>query len=156
MREIWSSIPGPVKSNTVSPTVPALSREDEPRYSLHASAQYREDNEDLIFDTTEFLVHYKSFLILLLIPMFLLESSLLLSFDVNFANQKVRVLYIHPVHMSSCNGFEFLHHDQLFDVIIKASDYDVKNLIMMQKVYGLLELTCGQGDSILQTIAISP
>ena len=54
-------IPGPVKLDTVSSTVgqwpplrrfcvaQALSRGDEFRHSLHASAQYREYNEDLIF-----------------------------------------------------------------------------------------------------------
>ena len=60
VHEIWGSIPGPIKLDTVSPrartattflrscVAHALSREDEPRHSLHASAQYRDYNEDLI------------------------------------------------------------------------------------------------------------
>ena len=62
VREVWGSIPGPVKSAqcrqrlaTVatflrSCVAQALSRGDGPRNSLHASAYYGEYNEDLIFD----------------------------------------------------------------------------------------------------------
>ena len=62
VREVWGSIPGPVKSTqcrqrlaTVATFLPssvaqALSRGDDSRNSLHASAQYGEYNEDLIFD----------------------------------------------------------------------------------------------------------
>ena len=42
----------------------------------------------------------------------------------------------------------FLHHNQIFDVIIKKSDCDVNYLIMMQKglwAYAHLNWTCGQG-----------
>ena len=61
VREVWGSIPGPVKSAqcrqrlaTVatflrSCVAQALSRGDGPRNSLHASAYYGEYNEDLIF-----------------------------------------------------------------------------------------------------------
>ena len=61
VREVWGSIPGPVKSAqcrqrlvTVatflrSCVAQALSRGDGPRNSLHASAKYGEYNEDLIF-----------------------------------------------------------------------------------------------------------
>ena len=31
----------------------------------------------------------------------------------------------------------FLHHNQIFDIIITFSKYDVKNLIIMQKALGL-------------------
>ena len=60
VREVWGSIPGPVKSAqcrqrlaTVatflrSCVAQALSRGDGPRNSLHASAYYGEYNEDLI------------------------------------------------------------------------------------------------------------
>ena len=60
VREVWGSIPGPVKSAqcrqrlaTVetflrSCVAQALSRRDGPRNSLHASAYYGEYNEDLI------------------------------------------------------------------------------------------------------------
>ena len=33
---------------------------------------------------------------------------------------------------------ELLHHDQVFDVIIEKSDYDIKNVIMMRKAHGFL------------------
>ena len=61
VREVWGSIPGPVKSTqsrqrlaTVvtflrSCVAQALSRGNGPRNSLHASAYYGEYNEDLIF-----------------------------------------------------------------------------------------------------------
>ena len=61
VREVWASIPGPVKSSqchqrlvTVATFVrsyvaQALSRGDGPRHSLHALAYYGEYNEDLIF-----------------------------------------------------------------------------------------------------------
>ena len=61
VREVWGSIPGPVKSAqcrqrlaTVatflrSRVAQALSRGDGPRNSLHASAYYGEYNEDLIW-----------------------------------------------------------------------------------------------------------
>ena len=61
VREVWGSIPGPVKSAqcrqrlaTVatflrSCVAQALSRGDGPRNSLHASAYYGEYNEDLIW-----------------------------------------------------------------------------------------------------------
>ena len=60
VREVWGSIPGPVKSAQCrqrlatgatflrSCVAQALSRGDGPRLSLHASAQYGEYNEDLI------------------------------------------------------------------------------------------------------------
>ena len=52
--EVLGSIPGRVKSDTVltflqSCVVQALSRGDGSRHLLHASMQYRENNEDLIF-----------------------------------------------------------------------------------------------------------
>ena len=45
----------------------------------------------------------------------------------------------------------FLHHNQLIDVTITFLNYDIKNLIMMQKALGLLahfSWTCGQGRII--------
>ena len=47
----------------------------------------------------------------------------------------------YPVHMSKLSGpksMGFLHHNQNFDVISETSDYDPKNLIVMQKTCGLL------------------
>ena len=45
----------------------------------------------------------------------------------------------------------YLHHDQIFDVTIAKQDYDIKNLITMQKSRGLLahlNWTCGQGKCV--------
>ena len=45
----------------------------------------------------------------------------------------------------------FLHHNEIIDVIITFLNYDIKNLIMMEKAPGLLALfywTCGQGNCI--------
>ena len=43
----------------------------------------------------------------------------------------------------------FLHHNQIFEVIIEKSDYNIQYLIMMQKSRGLLahlNCTCGQDN----------
>ena len=34
----------------------------------------------------------------------------------------------------------FLHRNQIFDVIVEKSDYDIKNLIVIHKARGLLAL----------------
>ena len=57
VREVWGSIPGPVKSERLATAATflhscvsqALSRGDGPHHSLHASALYRECKEDSIF-----------------------------------------------------------------------------------------------------------
>ena len=44
-----------------------------------------------------------------------------------------------------------LHHNQIFEVTIEKTDYDIKNLIVMQKARGLLALltwTCGQSNRL--------
>ena len=48
----------------------------------------------------------------------------------------------YPVHMSNFRGklTGFLLHSQVFVVIIELSDYDIKNLIVMQKTSGLLTM----------------
>ena len=42
----------------------------------------------------------------------------------------------------------FLHHNQILDVIIEKSDYDIKNLIVMKEARGFwsAKLECRQGD----------
>ena len=47
----------------------------------------------------------------------------------------------YPVHMSNFRGKKltgFLLHSQVFVVIIELSDYDIKNLIVVRKISGLL------------------
>ena len=60
VREVWGLIPGPVKLDTVSPTAclrcdvsldlccPGAEPRGWSRHSLHASANYREYNEDIL------------------------------------------------------------------------------------------------------------
>ena len=46
-----------------------------------------------------------------------------------------------------------LHHNQIFEVLIEKNGYDIKSLIMMQKIRGLLahqNCTCGQSTCRLR------
>ena len=50
---------------------------------------------------------------------------------------------LYSVHMSSfsasAKATAFSHHNQLFGVIFEKSDFDIKNLIVIQKARGRLE-----------------
>ena len=48
----------------------------------------------------------------------------------------------------------FLHHNQMFDVIIKKICYDIKYLIMMQKARGLCHTLIGHVDGVNAAIII--
>ena len=51
--------------------------------------------------------------------------------------QRVLILSTCPIKVG-LNPTDFLHHNQIFDVISEKCDCDVKHLIMMQKARGLL------------------
>ena len=42
----------------------------------------------------------------------------------------MKIHFTYPVHMTSLTG-PVLHHNQIFDVAIEKSDYDIKNLIVL-------------------------
>ena len=58
--------------------------------------------------------------------------------------------------MSSVTGPKscgFLHHNQVFNVIVETSDYDVQNLIVMQKTHGILPEACNKWRTHLRSLA---
>ena len=51
----------------------------------------------------------------------------------------------------------FWHHNQIVDVIIEKSDYDIKYLIKMQKACGLFvhcNWTCGQSNCVVRILKV--
>ena len=51
------------------------------------------------------------------------------------------------------NPAGFVHYDQISDVMIEKSNYDIKNLNMMQKTRELLASKFGHADSAIVNVA---